>query len=155
MGMTTESFRAPRALATVVFLFLSVSAAVAVKPVAIPADIRVTVTPEAVAPGDDVRVSLELSPKSGIKINRYPKIKLQVPGQDGLVADAEASLGADEMRDDNYFKSIDPLELELSVDKNAPAGKHEIDAKLRYFFCVGKSYCAPKNVAVKIPVTVR
>ncbi len=153
--MTIQSFRGVPVPAIGLFVLLSVSAAVAVKPVAVPADIRVTVTPEAVAPGDDVRVAVELSPKSGIKINRYPKIKLKVPGQDGLVGDAEATLGADEMKEDNYFKSIDPLELKLSVDANAPSGKHEIDAKLRYFFCVGKSYCAPKNVAVKIPVTVR
>ncbi len=153
--MTIQSFRGLRAPAIGLFLLLSVSVAGAVKPVAVPADINVTVTPEAVAAGDDVKVTLELAPKSGIKINRYPKIKLKVPGQEGLVGDAEASLGADEMREDNYFKSIDPLELELSVDANAPSGQHEIDAKLRYFFCVGKSYCAPKNVAVKIPVTVR
>ena len=40
-----------------------------------------------------LEVTLRLAPKSGIRINRYPKIKLTVPEASGLVGEAEAAIG--------------------------------------------------------------
>ena len=107
-------------------------------------------------------VTVKLDPKPGIKLNKYPKIKLQVPSVAGLVDAAEQSLGnpgpppADQL-DTNYFHGgIDPLTVTLHVDAQVAKGPHDIRAKLSYFYCVAASgYCAPFKTELTIPVTVR
>lgn len=131
------------------------------KPPAKPADIAITVAPQALAAGGQARVSLQLTPIKGVKINRYPKIKLSVPAKNGLVAGAEAAVGnplpppPDKM-DQNYFDVVEPVELLLDLDAAAPAGKHRIEGRLSYAYCVIKSgYCAPVRVPVTIPLQIR
>jgi len=124
--------------------------------------IAVTVTPAAVGAGTDAAVTVKLDPKPGIKMNKFPKIKLQIPAVVGLVDAAEQSLGttapppADRL-DENYFHGgVDPLNLTLHLDGGAAKGRHDIHAKLSYFYCVAASgYCAPAKTDVTIPVTVR
>lgn len=131
------------------------------KPPAKPAEIKFTVSPQSAAPGEPVTVHLELRPIEGVKLNRYPKVKLQVPAQEGLVAAAEAAVGnnapppADKMNT-NYFEQFEGLDIELTLDGAATAGRHEIDGKLVYFYCMPASgFCAPHRTAVKIPLSVR
>lgn len=125
------------------------------------ATLRLIVEPTPVAAGAEAKVTAQLIPNAGIKINKYPKIKLAVAEQAGLVGAAEASVGASappppEDMESNYFKTIDPVALSLKVDAKAAKGKHEIPARLTYFYCVAASgYCAPARVNVKIPVDVR
>lgn len=125
-----------------------------------PARLRFDVSPSPVPAGGEVSVRLTLVPAKGIKINRYPKIKLQIPAQLGIAAAVEASVGntapppADKL-EDNYFKSIDPVEVKVKLDAGLGAGTREIDGKVSYFYCVAASgYCAPAKVAVKIPFTI-
>jgi len=130
-----------------------------VKPPKNPAEIRISVSPDTVAPGKPAQVTLTIAPKDGIKIARYPQIKLQVPESEGLVGEAEIRIGSaepppPEKLETNYWKTVDPVELTLTLDPAATAGKHEIDAKLTYFFCVAGDFCAPARVPVKIPVAV-
>jgi hypothetical protein len=131
------------------------------KPPAEPAKIHIEVSPEEVAPGGRATVTLQLHPIDGIKINRYPKIKLVIPDQPLLGSPSELQIGNDappppESADDNYFKTVDPLELNLQIDDDASAGKHEIEGKLTYFYCViASGFCAPARVPVKIPVVIR
>jgi hypothetical protein len=126
-----------------------------------PAKIEITVSPDAVSPGDSAEVTLRLTPKSGIEINRYPKIKLTVPEQDGLGGEAEVSIGDDappppDHKGGNYFETVDPVKLEIDLAAGAKRGEHEFDGRLVYFYCVKKSgFCAPARVNVKIPVTVQ
>lgn len=126
-----------------------------------PATISIAVSPESVAPGGEAAVTVRLVPGSGIKINKYPRIKVIVPEKAGLVAASEASVGNDsapppDKLETNYFKTIDPVQLKLKLDTAAPKGRQEIDGKVSYFYCVAASgYCAPAKVAVKIPVVVR
>lgn len=125
------------------------------------AAVSIAVDPATVAPGARAHVTLRLTPGAGIKINKYPRIKLAIPAQPGLVAAAEAAVGNTEPpppdhMESNYFKSIDPVSLTLEIDGAAASGKHEIAARLSYFYCVAASgYCAPAKVAVSIPVTVK
>ena len=125
------------------------------------ATLKLLVEPTPVAAGAEAKVTAQLVPNAGIKINKYPKIKLAVTEQAGLVAGAEGSVGASappppEDMESNYFKSVDPVALSLKVDPKAAKGKHEIPARLTYFYCVAASgYCAPARVNVKIPVEVR
>ena len=127
-----------------------------------PVKIAVLVSPAAVAAGSDTSVTVSLDPRPGIKMNKYPKIKLQVPAVPGLVDAAERSLGnsapppADQL-DSNYFHGgVDPLTVTLHLDAQATKGPHEIRAKLSYFYCVAASgYCAPAKTEVTIPLTIR
>lgn len=130
------------------------------KPPAVPAHFELEVDPVVVAPGSETTVSLQLSPVDGVKINRYPRVRLKVPQTDGLVAAVEGSVGNDKapppgQMEKNYFKKVDPLKLKLSIDDDAPNGTHEIPAKLTYFYCViASGFCAPKTVPVEITLRV-
>ena len=55
----------------------------------------------------------------------------------------------------NYFKEVEPVQLLLDVDTNAAAGTYELEGQLRYYYCVGKSFCTSKKVTVTIPLTVQ
>ncbi len=123
--------------------------------------VSVGVAPPTVAAGSEAEVTLTLTVNPGFKLNRYPKVKLVVPAVDGLVAAGEVTSGSDappppDKLETNYFKSVDPLRLRLSVASSAPKGRHDVDAKLSYFYCVAASgYCAPARIPLKIPITVR
>ena len=121
-----------------------------------------TVSQQSAGPGSDASVLVKLDPKPGIKLNKYPKIKLQVPAVDGLVAGAEQSVGntappaADQLEANYFHGGVDPLNLTLHIDPAAAKGRREIHAKLSYFYCVAASgYCAPAKTELTIPVTIR
>lgn len=127
-----------------------------------PVKVAVKVAPGPVSAGGEASVTLELVPRAGIKLNKYPKIKLSVPAAPGLNAAAEAAIGnaaapsADQLESNYYKGAVDPLTLALHVDEAATPGAHEVAGKLSYFYCVAASgYCAPAKVAVSIPITVR
>jgi hypothetical protein len=127
-----------------------------------PVKVSVAVSPQTLGAGLETMVTVKLDPKQGIKLNKYPKIKLQVPAVPGLVEGAEQSLGnpapppADQL-DANYFHGgVDPLTVTLHLDPHAAKGSHEIRAKLNYFYCVAASgFCAPFKTELTIPITVR
>jgi spermidine/putrescine-binding protein len=126
-----------------------------------PAKVVISVSPETVAPGGQAEVTVKLTPSAGIKINRYPKIKLSVPTQEGRVAEVEAEVGNEsppplDDPESNYFDVVDPVTLTLDLDDSISSGAHEIEGKLTYFYCVKKSgFCAPKRATVKIALNVR
>lgn len=123
--------------------------------------IDLQVSPNTIAAGGETEVTLRVAPKNGFKLNRYPKMKLIVPAADGLVERAEGAVGDDQapppdQLETNYFKSVEPLKLRLKLAPGLSRGKHEIDGRLSYFYCVSASgFCAPAKVPVKIPVTIR
>jgi hypothetical protein len=131
------------------------------KPPAEPAKIRIAVSPESVPVGGSAEIRLQLAPKSGIKINRYPKIKLVLPEQPGLAKPAEAAIGNDGppppgKSEANYYETVDPVTLRIELDPTLSSGAHEFDGRLVYYYCVTKSgFCAPKRVNVKIPLQVQ
>jgi hypothetical protein len=132
-----------------------------VKPPAEPAKLDLTVSPKTAAAGDEVEVTLRLRPKPGIKVNRYPRITLKVAAVEGLVGAGQASVGNDEppppdKLETNYFKTVDPVVLRLTLDAAASSGEHVVSGDVKYFYCVAASgFCAPKKVTVQIPVTVQ
>ena len=125
------------------------------------ARIDVQIAGQPIAPGQTARVTVTVVPASGVKINRYPKIKVTVDEVEGLVAAAEASMGNPKPPpvddpESNYFKKPEPLELDLTLSADAPSGRQEIEGKIKYFYCVTSSgYCAPARAAVTIPINVR
>jgi hypothetical protein len=152
--------RPSRLLSLILAAGLCASALAApVKPPKNPAKIAIAVAPEAVAAGGQAEVTLSIAPIEGVKVNRYPQIKLKVAAVEGLVAEAEVKIGDTKPppagKKSNYWEKVDPVKLTLAVDEAATSGDHEIDAKLTYFFCLPASgFCAPARVPVKIPVSV-
>jgi hypothetical protein len=141
---------------------LAAMAAQPPKPPAEPARIQISVEPESASPGGRAEATLTLAPIEGVVINRYPKITLKVAETDGLVHAAEVAVGndapppPDDSSGSNYFDTVDPVRLTLNFDEGIKQGAHEIEGKLKYYYCVKKSgFCAPKRVTVKIPVKVR
>jgi hypothetical protein len=132
-----------------------------VKPPEEPATIEVSVAPTPVPPGGRAVIRVELTPQVGVKINRYPKIKLEVLSKPGLLEGAETMHGDSEPPPpekvgSNYFEDLGALQLNVSLDERATAGRHDVEGKLIYFYCVPASgFCAPKRVALKIPLDVR
>src|SRR5262245_3183145 len=127
-----------------------------------PVKVAVTVSPSAVAAGTEAKATLQLTPNPGIKLNKYPKIKIRIPESAGLVGAAEASIGnpgpppADNLDANYYHGAVDPLSVTFRLDPAAGKGRHDVAGELRYFYCVAASgYCAPAKVAVTIPVTIR
>ncbi len=157
--LKTRLFALSAAVLAALGLGLAVAAA-SPKPPENPAVLDVKVDPPAVSPGAEARVTVKLVPQSGIKINRYPKMKLTVPVLEGVVASAEVAVGNDappppDRLDDNYYQEVDPLVLALAVDPGAASGAHKVPAKLRYFYCVTASgFCAPKQATLEIPIHV-
>jgi hypothetical protein len=140
-------------------LALAGTALAAPKPPKNPADITIDVAPEAVAAGGEAEVTVTIVAKPGIKIARYPQIKLDVKAQEGLVAEATARIGdkkppPPDKLSTNYWGEVDPVQLTLTVDENAASGHHDVEGKLTYYFCVSGDFCAPARVPVKIPVSV-
>jgi len=131
------------------------------KPPKEPAKIKISVSPDAVSRGGQTEVTLVLHPVEGVKINRYPQIKLEVPEQAGLVAQAEVAVGnaappAPDQKESNYYDTVDPVRLNLQLDASAPTGRHAVSGRLTYYYCVAASgFCAPKRVPVEIPVEIR
>lgn len=140
---------------------LALPAGAAPAPPPEPVKVQTSVAPEPVAPGGTVTVTVQLVPASGVKLNKYPKIKLVVPAQENLLPASEAAVGNDAGPpagdlEANYFKTVDPVRLEMKVSPQAKAGHHVVPAKLSYFYCVAASgFCAPARTTVEIPVTVR
>ena len=137
-----------------------VALAAPVTPPENPAKITISVEPKRVAPGGQAKITLTIDPISGVKINRYPQIKLKVPEQAGLVGEAEIRIGSKtplplDDEGSNFWKKVDPVNLTLSVDAAAASGKQEIDAKLIYYYCLSGNFCAPKRVQVKIPLDIQ
>ncbi|HEX5042629.1 MAG TPA: hypothetical protein VFV75_06970 [Candidatus Polarisedimenticolaceae bacterium] len=149
------------ALGILLFSAASAGAPGGAKPAGDPAKLVVTVNPPAAAPGQEVEVVIRVEPNPGIKVNRYPKMKLQVPAAEGLVGGAEAAVGASEMpplehAEQNYYKTVDPVAVKVSVDSRAPRGAHTVPARFTYYYCVAASgYCAPERVSLTIPLQVR
>jgi hypothetical protein len=149
------------AAATLLLACTLVGAGEAAKPPAVPAKIEISVSPESVPAGGKAEASLQLTPIQGVAINRYPKISLKIAELEGVVGGAESKVGDDappppEQTGGNYFDKVDPIKIVIAMDKAAKPGEHEIEAKLKYYYCVKKSgFCAPKRATVKIPIEVR
>jgi hypothetical protein len=134
----------------------------AARPPAEPARIQIAVTPTAVVPGSRAEVKVDLTATPGVKINRYPKIKLVIDPRPGIARGGDVSAGNDappkvDDANANYFASpIEPLKLQIAVDEKATRGRHELEGTLTYFYCVTESgFCAPFRAPVKIPIEVR
>jgi hypothetical protein len=130
-------------------------------PAADPVRVKVSVRPEAVAPGGRFVATFELLPAAGIKVTRYPKVSIEVPAQEGVAAPASKAIGSDRPPDENaldsnYFEKLEPIPLDIEVDRSAPRGRRELAARLRYAYCVAASgTCVPVRKEVRFPITVR
>ena len=144
-----------------VLTLFSISAELQAAPPAEPAKLQLELDPVEVFAGGETELTLLLTPIEGVKINRYPKIKLELAALDGVVAASKAMVGNDKApppgdSESNYFKTVDPVKLPITIDPNAKSGTHELEAKLTYFYCVSASgFCAPKSVPVSFAVKVR
>jgi len=149
-------------IAAILCLFLAVllTGPICAKPPAKSAVIDIDISPKVIKPGDLARITVRIVPIEGVKINRYPKIKLKVPALEGVLEEAQVEIGdekpppPDKLKT-NYYETVDPVILKLPIDASAPKGTHQLDAKLNYFYCVKKSgFCAPARLSLDIALDV-
>lgn len=164
MRMKHALVRPPSALSVLLLALVAPAALGApptTQPPADPAKVAISVSPQVVSAGGRAEVTVRLTPAAGIRINRYPKIKLDVPERAGLVRAAEGTVGDDSPPpigdpEANYFEEVDPLTVAIDLDRAAKSGTHEIEGQLTYYYCVKKSgFCAPKKAQVRIALEVR
>lgn len=127
-----------------------------------PAAIHVDGPTEPLPAGERAKFFVQLEPKPGIKINRYPRLKLEVKPELGLHEGGKSEVGrerppkADEVGD-NYFarEEIPAIEIEIPTEAGAAAGTYELEARLVYFYCVTDSgFCAPKRMTLPLFVDI-
>jgi hypothetical protein len=155
-----------RSMLTILALVLLITpsaapAAPPAKPPKEPAKIQVEVEPGTVSAGQQATVIVRLNPIEGVKINRYPRIKLQLAGVEGIVADSKAEFGSDrppapDALDKNYFTNVEPLNLSFRMDDAAPDGKRELEGKVTFNYCmIASGFCSRFSGPIKIPVDVQ
>jgi hypothetical protein len=108
----------------------------------------------AVKAGRKAEVTVSFAVINGFKINRDPKISLDVKPVTGVKLE-KASIEAspiDPKAKDEYFVTLPTLKVGLTAAK---AGKYELPGKLTYFFCSkADGFCSKQSVDVKIPLLV-
>jgi hypothetical protein len=88
-------------------------------------------------------------------------MKLQVPPPPGWWARRRRRWVPSEMpplehAEKNYYTTVDPVSVKVSVDPKAPKGAHKVPAKFTYYYCVAASgFCAPERATLTIPLQVR
>jgi hypothetical protein len=109
------------------------------------------------------KVELRFEPIEGVKINRYPKIKVHIPLQDGVPHASDAFIGDDyppagdqPLAATNYFKEEPTVSLPLPLSPDVAAGTHEFIGKTSFSYCVPASnFCKLYKGVFKIPYTTQ
>jgi hypothetical protein len=124
-------------------------------------DVPVVITPpaDAVSPGERGEIKFLLSPPAGIKINRYPPVRLKLEPPERIDLDAaEFRQGSDKPIADPKdfpFKTIEPLVVGFSVKPDARPGTTRVAGQIKFVYCVTSSgFCAPVTKDVGFDVTV-
>jgi hypothetical protein len=104
--------------------------------------------------GRKANVTVAFDLRNGYKINREPRITLNLSPVAGVKVDStdiEAS-PVDKKATDEYYVDLPTLRVGVTASK---AGKYEIPGKLTYFFCSkADGFCSKQTVDVKIPLRV-
>jgi len=145
-------------LAVLAWVVVAHSFAAEPHPPAEPAKLHLSVHPQVTAPGSQVELVVAFEPAAGVKIARYPGVKVRVSARDGLIAENQLTAGdtkppPPDQLDRNYFESLDPLRLKVQLDRRAPLGRHELEGDVTYYSCTD-GLCSRNKVRVKFPVQV-
>ncbi len=109
-----------------------------------PADVKVSVSaPIPAAPGGHSEVIVTFTIPEGIKINRFPPIKLTLTAAEPVSLDkAEWRQGSDqpiEKVEDFPFKTVEPMSAGFGVAPGAAPGKYPVSGKIRFITCIQKT----------------
>lgn len=104
--------------------------------------------------GKKADVTVTFNVINGFKINRDPKVSLEIKPVTGVKLEKtkiEAS-PVDPKAIDEYFVTLPTLKVAATASK---AGKYELPGKLTYFYCSkADGFCSKQTVDVKIPLHV-
>jgi hypothetical protein len=104
--------------------------------------------------GKRFEVTVSFTAAKGYSIDRTLPLTLKLTAVPGLAfekADLAAS-GDDPKAKDNYYVDLPTIKVPFTASK---AGKYEVPAKLKYFFCSKTDgFCSFQVLDVKIPVSV-
>jgi len=129
------------------------------KPPEVDMKIAIAVPETAVAAGSEGIAVVTMTPPAGIKINKYPPVRLTVEENPPIsFKETTVKLGLDAMPDDpeqNRFESLEPIRLAFKVDRHSEDAKIPIKGKLRFTYCVARSgFCAPASRDIQFAVPV-
>ena len=155
----------PAVLSTVLCFVLLVAFAAAPLALGIPKPpdldlkINIAVPQQAVATGAEAEAVVSITPPAGVKLNKYPPIRVTVEGNPPIEFEqTTVKVGLDEMPENaelNHFDTIEPIHLKFKVGKHNGDGKIPIRGKVKLTYCVAKSgYCAPvtKDLSFAVPI---
>ena len=123
----------------------------------------VTVTAEfvpATKPGANPHVAVTLSPRDlDIQVNEEPGPRLKLGDDEAVLIDKQKPAGRPPVYDPENPKYLDtslPVHLPVAVKPTAPKGRHDVKAKVTYFYCSKREgWCRKGTQDVEFPVTIR
>jgi len=104
--------------------------------------------------GKRFEVIVSFTAAKGYSIDRTLPLTLKLVAVPGLAFEKTdlAADGKDPKAKDNYYVNLPTIKVPVTASK---AGKYEIPAKLKYFFCSkSDGFCSFQVLDVKIPVSV-
>jgi len=107
-----------------------------------------------IKPGKRFEVTVSFTAAKGYSIDRTLPLTLKLTAVPGVALDKTdlAADGKDPKAKDNYYVDLPTIKVPVIVSK---AGKYEIPAKLKYFFCSKTDgFCSFQILDVKIPFSV-
>jgi hypothetical protein len=110
-------------------------------------------------PGADAHVAVTFAPRDkDIVVNEEPGPRLKLDAAEAVLVDKQKPAGRAVYDPENpkYLDVALPVHVPVAVKPTAPKGRHDVKAKLTYFYCSKREgWCRKGTEDVHFPVEVR
>ena len=110
-------------------------------------------------PGGDAYVAVTFAPRDkDIVVNEEPAPRLKLAADESVLVDKQKPAGRAVYDPENpkYLDLAVPVHLAVALKPAAPKGRHDVKAKLTYFYCSKREgWCRKGTEDLEFPVQVR
>jgi hypothetical protein len=110
-------------------------------------------------PGGDAYVAVTFAPRDKeIVVNEEPAPRLRLAADEAVLLDKQKPAGRAVYDPENpkYLDVAVPVHLPVALKPTAPKGRHDVKAKLTYFYCSKREgWCRKGTEDLAFPVDVR